>query len=228
MRRRPAPKGWILIAGGLVAACTGVIAEPPSGTGPAASADRLGDPHGLGLSGARRLSREEYRSTILELTGVDVGTEVELLPEDASTPFDNDYTTQIASQALVEAFGALATRVADRVVADPGLRDRVVGCTPAGADDTACYREFVTRFGRRALHRPLAPDEVDAFMSLQRFAVDGADFYAAVRLALRVLLQDLELLYRVEIGVTVDGQRNLRRLTAYELAARLSYLLWGS
>src|SRR5688500_3643014 len=187
MRRRPAPKGWILIAGGLVAACTGVIAEPPSGTGPAASADRLGDPHGLGLSGARRLSREEYRATIFELTGVDLGTDVELLPEDASTPFDNDYTTQVASQALVEAFGALATRVADRVVADPALRDLVVGCTPASPEDVACYRAFVERFGRRALHRPLTSSELDAFLGLQRFATIEGDFYASVRLALRVL-----------------------------------------
>src|SRR5688572_26075714 len=42
---------------------------------------------GLGANGITRLSRAEYRSTVLDLLGVDLGSDVELLPADSFTPF---------------------------------------------------------------------------------------------------------------------------------------------
>src|SRR5262249_45821769 len=42
-----------------------------------------------------------------------------------------------------------------------------------------------------------------------------------------VLLQDPEILYRIEIGTPTD-KPNVFHLTSYEMASRLSFLLWGT
>lgn len=186
----------------------------------------LTHPAGLGPVGVRRLTRDELRRTLVDLTGVDPGSDIEFLPADSTTPFDNDYTLQVPSAALVEGLNAIAARQAESVIADVAARDRVVGCTPSGPDDRACLQSFVESFGRRALRRPLTSEEVAALVALDRFAIEEGDFYVAVALALRVLLQDMELVYRVEIGEPVAG--GVLRLSSWELASRLSYLLWGS
>jgi hypothetical protein len=211
--------------------CNGSIFDPgagPGGSGPGVpdGVDPLTHAAGLGPTGVRRLTRAEYRATIHDLTGIDPGADVEFLPQDAVTPFDNDYTTQEPSRALVEGVKAIADRAADTVVADAMIRDRVVGCTPSGPDDVACLESFVRSFGRRAVRRPLGDDEVAALLELSRFAVDEGDFYVAVRLVLRALLQDMELVYRIEIGEPAEG--GVLRLGPYELASRMSYFLWGS
>jgi len=226
-----------LIASG--AGCTGQIADPAGGAGSGddrsggdgrpggSSADPLSEPGGLGPQGIQRLSRAEYRATLEVLLGFDIAGDVELLPEDAETPFDNDYGTQLPSAALVEGARSIADRATETVMADPTLRDRLVGCTPSGPSDEACFRDFVERFGRLALRRPLSPEEIDRYAAVQSFSVDAGDFYVGAALVTRALLQDMELLYRIEIGEPVEGTPGLFRLTPFELASRASYLLTG-
>src|SRR5438093_707931 len=106
-----------------------------------------------------------------------------------------------------------------------------VGCAPkTSADlDSGCFRTFLTRFGRRALRRPLTDPEITSFMRLFTFAQEDADFYAAVGGAVRLFLQHPETVYRVEAdtGRAVPGQSGAFWLNGFEMAARLSFLLWG-
>lgn len=183
----------------------------------------------VGVSGARRLTSVEYRTTVRDLVGVDLTDASLILPTDERTPFDDDFTKQTASQALIDGADLLAGQVADAVVADPALRADVVPCDPAGADDEACFRAFVTSFGRRALRRTLSDDEVDAFVThFMPHAATENDFWVAVSSALRAFLQHPEMLYRIEIGAPVPGMPGLYRLDDFEIATRLSYLMWGS
>lgn len=233
MTRGPAHKACFAIVV-LVSGCTGLIGEPgaedgevpPPTTMVPPDIAPLTHPAGLGPIGVRRLTRAELRQTLLDLTGVDPGNDIEFLPADSTTPFDNDYTLQAPSAALVEALNAIAGRQAAAVMADIALRDALVGCTPSGPDDRACLQSFVETFGRRALRRPLTTEEVSALVALDRFSIEESDFYVGVALALRVLLQDMELVYRIEIGEPIAG--GVLRLSSWELASRLSYLLWGS
>ncbi|MCX4243351.1 DUF1592 domain-containing protein [Paraliomyxa miuraensis] len=181
----------------------------------------------VGVSGLRRLTAVEYAATVHDLLGVEVDAAL-LLPEDWRQPFDNDYTTQVASQALIEGAELLAADVATLVVADEALREAAVGCTPESTADAACFREFVTRFGRRALRRPLTATEIERYAGLVVEAEHAGDFHAAVEVALRALLQHPEFLYRVELGTPVPDAPGVFRLGDHELAARLSYFLWGS
>ncbi len=182
----------------------------------------------IAVSGLRRLSIVEYQQTIADLLSIAADDAVLLLPADTYTPFDNDYTLQTPSEPLIKGLELLAGDLADAIVASESLRSPVLGCTPAGADDIACFRSFISTFGRRALRRPLLESEVDGLASLFSFSQDTGDFWEGVRAALRVFLQHPEFVYRVEIGEPVEGHPELRRLGDYELAARMSYLLIGS
>ncbi len=229
MRRRPtalranAPS-WVLAAGAL-AACVGDIGGgPPPGDVPTAE-----EAAEVGVSGARRLTALEYRNTVFDLTGVDVTQAELILPTDERTPFDNDFTKQISSQALIVGSELLAGEVAGTVVADPALRADVVSCEPSGPADEACFRTFVEEFGRRALRRPVGAAEVDAFVDhFMPHAAEANDFWIAIDSGLRAFLQHPEFLFRVEIGSPIAGMPDLRRLGDFEIATRLSYFLWGS
>jgi Protein of unknown function (DUF1592)/Protein of unknown function (DUF1588)/Protein of unknown function (DUF1595)/Protein of unknown function (DUF1587)/Protein of unknown function (DUF1585) len=182
----------------------------------------------IGVSGLRRLSIAEYEQTVVDLLGLPPQQVQELLPADTLTPFDNDFTTQTASEALVKGLELLAGDVAEAVVESPELREALVPCTPTGPDDAACFREFLAQLGRRALRRPLDDAELDRFAALQSYAIDEDDFWAGVSAGLRLLLQHPEFVYRVELGEPTADDPALFRLNGYEVGTRLSYLLVGS
>jgi Protein of unknown function (DUF1592)/Protein of unknown function (DUF1588)/Protein of unknown function (DUF1595)/Protein of unknown function (DUF1587) len=244
MAARGSCGGRLLIVLMACAACTGSIQDMPaagmvtlpvagsdasSGRGPGANVPGVGASAmlGFGANGITRLSREEYRATLRSLLGVDVASDVELLPADSFTPFDNDYTLQVPSKALVDGLKAVSERALALALADPTSRSLWVGCSPSAAADTKCLTDFIRRFGRRALRRPLTDSEVQAYLRFQPFAVANGDFYTAVSMVARAMLQDLEFVYRVEIGQPVAGRPGLYRLDDWETAARLAYFLWG-
>lgn len=181
----------------------------------------------VGETGLRRLTAAEYAATVRDLLGVEVDAAL-LLPEDWRQPFDNDFTTQVASQALIEGAELLSSDVAAAALATPALRSATVGCEPSTPTDEVCFRTFLETFGRRALRRPLTDDELDRFSTLIAEAGDSGDFYAAVDVAIRAFLQHPAFLYRVELGQTVEGQDEVFLLDDHEIATRLSYFIWGS
>ncbi len=173
----------------------------------------------------RRLSQAEYEATVRDLLGLTISAAT--LPADAKDPFDSDSATQLVSPSLISSLETLAQTTSEALLAQPALRDKVVGCVPQGPSDAVCFRSFITSFGRRAYRHPLESAEVDEFMTMQSLAVEDNNFYTGVDSVLRVIFQDPQFVYRVEIG-TPAAQTGLFVLTNYELATRLSYFLWGS
>lgn len=225
--RRPGIYSAALLAAAMTG-CVGEIGGPGSDNPDIPTQEEADE---VGVSGARRLTAIEYRTTVYDLVGVDVADADLVLPTDDRLPFDNDYTKQISSQALIDGADLLAGEVAAIVVADDTLRANVVPCTPSGPDDDACFRDFVEQFGRRALRRTLTLAEVDAFAEhFLPHAAEAGDFWVAIDSSLRAFLQHPEFLFRIEIGEAVPGPLNkgLFRLTDFEVGARMSYLLWGS
>jgi hypothetical protein len=173
------------------------------------------------------LSRPEYLTTVRDLLGKDISEALTSLPDDSGL-FHNDYRSQTASPGYTEALQQLAELVTERVLADTAQRSRILGCTPTGPDDTACLKSFIESFGRRALRRPLTLDDTTAFLAFQTFTKDKGDFYEAVRVVLRAMLQHPEFIYRMEFGTEVADHPGLFRLNDWEIASRLSYFLLGS
>jgi hypothetical protein len=223
--RRVVPCLWLALAG-----CSGNVIGPPGGSGGPSAGGDPDAPFVAFESLVRRHSRAELDLTLRDLLGDPSAPAARFLAEDEFAPYDNDYERQLASQALVDSLEAMAQDVASRALATPAQRSALVPCTPSGTRDEACFRETVQALGRRAFRRPMATDEVDAYLPLLEVAATPpaavkTDFYTAVELVLRAILQDPEFLYRIEVGTARDG---VRVLDGYEVAARLSYLLWGS
>lgn len=181
---------------------------------------------------SRRMTQSELDNTLADLMGDLTRPARQFLNEDEFTPFDNDYNLQLVSRTYVESMEVMAIDVGNRLIEDPQRRDLIVPCTPSGPGDVGCFRDFIESFGRLALRRPLTTEEVDAYATLQSFATeDNAvvdnDFYTAVALVISAIIQDPEFLYRLEVGTptTADG---VFQLNDYEIASRISYLLWGS
>jgi hypothetical protein len=182
-------------------------------------------------SGARRLTRTELDNAVRDLLGDDEGPAARFLAEDEFNPFDNDYTIQRASSALIDSLEAFADAAAARAVL-PENRDTIVPCTPSGPDDSACLEETIVSLGARLFRRPFTTADAQPYMALQAFATEDNpdvphDFYTAVELVLRSMLQDPEFLYRIESG-TADTEPGVFRLSEYEMATRLSFLVWSS
>jgi hypothetical protein len=219
-----------VIALSMLVACSGQIGPTDDGGGnggpPAV------DPLLAMESGVRRLSQAELDNTLRDLLGEDTAPASRLLNEDEFRPFDNDYTIQQASEALITSLEVLADEVATRAVTDPARRAALVPCTPSSAGDQQCFREFLDAFLPRALRRPVTSEDIDAYLPLLDFAAEDIavvenDFYTAVELAVKAAVQDPELLYRVEHG-TPGSEPGLLELDGYAIANRMSYLLWAS
>ncbi len=111
----------------------------------------------------------------------------------------------------------------DAAPPNPEVRAQIMVCEPAGDGDTACARQIVEAFARRAWRRPVEAAEVDTLMTLVTDAVEGGDgLDVGLRWALQACLVSPNFLYKVEAGEPA------RALDDHELATRLSYFLWSS
>jgi len=181
---------------------------------------------------SRRMSQSELDNTLEDLTDDTTRPARSFLSEDEYAPYDNDYNLQLVSRTLIESMEVLSIDVGQRLIDDPTRRGLIVPCQPSGPGDEACFQEFVETFGRLALRRPLSADEVAAYMTLQEFSTENIaevdnDFYTGVALVLSAIIQDPEFLYRIEAG-TPTSEPGVHKLNDYEMASKISYLLWGS
>jgi hypothetical protein len=109
--------------------------------------------------------------------------------------------------------------------APPGEGGPRLGCALTGPNDEGCLGDFIRRFGRLALRRPLAADEVEDYLQLAAVSAGDVDVMAGARLVVSAFLQDPEFLYRVETGS--EGEEGVVKLDAFSVAARLAFLFWG-
>ncbi|MDQ3035158.1 MAG: DUF1592 domain-containing protein [Myxococcota bacterium] len=211
----------------LLAACSGVIGdagavEPvrPMDHFPTADECEAVDPY-LALP-MRRMDRDEYAAVYSALVGRDVSAELRgpdqlgtsggMLRNDAAAGVTTAAVEAMLDDADVIAAALLSADVAPRFdvcVADDASR--------------ACAERFVIALAQRAFRRPIGTGELAALMSTyerELAAGSGEELLSTVR---RVLLAP-ETFYRPELG---DGAGELRRLTAHELASRLSFTLTG-
>jgi hypothetical protein len=178
------------------------------------------------------LTRTELGNTLRDLLA-DNGSVLAKLPEETldlhGFAFDNFRPANVKpGQNGVRALELLCRDLVSSVMSDPKRRAAVVPCTPSGASDAACMKQFVADFGLRALRRPLHPEEATLYEGFLDVARDTGDFWAGASAAARAVLLNPEVVYRVEAGEPVAGSPGVVKLTGYEVAARLSYTLVGS
>jgi hypothetical protein len=177
----------------------------------------------------RRMTRFEYNNTVRELLAVTTRPADALPGEEAGTGFGNDADALGVSRLLVDGYRSVAEQIAKDKTLDAAGAVATAGCDPASTGEQACAQQFITGFLGRAFRRAATPEDITAYSNtFSRGREIGGSFAMGVRAVLARALQAPQFLYRVEFGETVDAARNLARPTGYEMAARLSYLLWGS
>jgi hypothetical protein len=187
-----------------------------------------------GAAPLRRLTLFEYKNTVRDLLGITAEqVDIKGFSGDQDSALSGYYrggalTTANDARNFSGAAEGLATIA-------QGKLGSLLPCSPvptAAADQEACVGKFVAQFGLRAFRRPVAKTEADALMGLYktlRTGEAGASFERAIGLMVSAILQSPMFLYHWELGPNApikDG--NLIRFNNYEIASRVSYLLWGS
>ncbi|MEJ7754560.1 MAG: DUF1592 domain-containing protein [Candidatus Limnocylindrales bacterium] len=204
--------------------CVGAIGDAPPGPTDEGSspACKTVEP---GNSPMRRMIRAEYNNTVHDLLGDTTHPADGFLPEEVSLGFNNQAEALQVTQALAQQYLEAAEALAGDAVAN---LETLLPCDPASDGDDPCARQFVETFGKRAYRRPLAPSEVDTLLGVYQAGRAVGDFQNGIRLTLEVILQSPHFLYRVEFGMPDPVEADVVALDPYEVAARLSYLIWGS
>ena len=168
-----------------------------------------------------RLSVPQYQNTVRALLGDDVVVPP-IEPDIKLHGFTSIATGELTvSPVALEQYEIAAIELARQVISNPDRRESVVGCaTP----DEECISQFFTRFGRRAWRRPLTEAEVGRITAVVAQAADAlsGDRWRGVEFGIALVLQAPDFLYRIEIGVGTDKRR---KLTGYEMASRLAFVL---
>lgn len=178
-----------------------------------------------------RLTHTQYDNTIHELLGLTAEQpSASFTPDPSFGGFDNDAEKMVIADRLGRDYRRAAEDLATKVINTPAARTTVLPCA---ATTDACAQQFISVFGRRAFRRPLTPDEEAAYFTLFKKAptlVDGAAdaFSAGVSLTVEAMLQSPDFLYRVEVDLESGAAPGTDQLTQYEVASKLSYLLWNT
>ncbi|WP_437532001.1 DUF1592 domain-containing protein [Sorangium sp. So ce726] len=228
-----------------VAACNGQIGgsgqSTGSGTGPGGDDPGVVQPPEDVLDSAfcqtpqpgtaplRRLSNYEYANTVKDLfSGVPgvastVDKVIATFPnESESLGFRNNASFLSVGSLVAQKFLDAAEQVAAVASRASGL----VSCDPEEIGELECARDFIRTFGAKAYRRPLTEAEIQSYEERFTAGSDGYTFEDGIEWVVFSMLQSPNVLYRVEFGQASTG--DVTEPTPYEMASRLSYLVWQS
>ncbi|MBX7115610.1 MAG: DUF1592 domain-containing protein [Myxococcaceae bacterium] len=228
--RRALPLVLVVLAG-----CNGFITrQPDSKPGPPEQfVDVLNylspnEPYKPGPSSLRLMTTAQLSASLKDLTGYAGDLPNVTWNQPLARSLAIGMATNELAPSIVEQMESFWYRVASETMADPTRRAALVKCTPSGSEDAVCARAVIAAVGMKAFRRPLNIEELDSYVSVATNAgKELKDFYAGLEYGLVAIMQSPSYLYRVEIG-TVDAEHPERKkLDAYELASRMSYMLWN-
>ncbi|MEO0415016.1 MAG: DUF1592 domain-containing protein, partial [Verrucomicrobiota bacterium] len=171
----------------------------------------------------RRLTRDEYIATVRATLGVDVSAEtLKWFPPDfRADGFRNTSYNLTVDFKHVEAFAKLAEAAVAKVdipaFGKRFSRDRSV---------TKRMRDGIEAMGKWVLRGSISEEEVSIYRGIATSVVSaGGDYDDALAMMLEAMLQSPRFLYRVEFQ---KGTGDRFAASDYEIASRLSYLIWGA
>ena len=169
--------------------------------------------------GLRRLTREEYRRTVTDLTGAN-GQALTIPAEFIASHHSQIAGAQKLGNTDVERFVALAEQIASARA--PALLEQA-GCETS---DAPCVRQWAEGFLKLAWRG--SPADRARYTALLEDERAGASELERVETFLIAALSSPHFLYRTELGETAPDPSGAVALTDSEVATRLSYLVWQS
>jgi hypothetical protein len=201
----------------------------PNGSGGAGTTTGTGGgtamPLDPGRVTMRRLNQTEYRNTVHDLLGTTTDPSRTFLTDTQASGFDNNGDLLSLSPERLSQYQQAAATLADEALQAP-LRAKILTCDPATGD--ACVTSFVTTLGARAYRRALTPDEIASYVALAATArTAGATPDEVMNTVLQAILVSPHFLFQVELDPN-PASAIAHPLGAYELASRLSYMIYAS
>lgn len=177
----------------------------------------------------RRLTKVEYGNTLHDLFGVDRSVAQELPDEVAGQGYLNSLSPMQTEQYL-----DIANEVLDRILAPAGapptdIQKRLLGEAPAAGDDERAAAQKVARsLAGKAYRRPPSAAEVETLVGIFDLGrKNKLDYAASLRLMFKAVLVSPQFLFITPAQEAVVGLK-IVPLDDYQLASRLSYLLWAT
>lgn len=180
---------------------------------------------GASVPWVQRLTIDEYIETVRSALGVDISDAArKLLPEDLRADgFRNTAYNLTVDLKHVQAYAQLAQMIVQQV--DIAKFSRQFSESRSLNTD-ASARELVAKMGQWVLRGPLDEREVTNYCGILTAAASaGSTFDQGIALLIEAMLQSPRFIYRME-QQPADGTSY--PLPAYELASRISYILWGA
>jgi mono/diheme cytochrome c family protein len=177
----------------------------------------------------RRLTKSEYGNTLHDLFGVDPAVAAELPDEVFGEGYLNTLSPLQSEQYLGVAHEVLKQILAPKGAPPSEVQKRIFGGPPApGADLRAAAKEVARSLTRRAYRRPASEAELEVLLGVFDLArANKLDYPASLRLMLKAVLVSPQFLFITPAQEAEPG-KGIVPLDDYQLASRLSYLLWAT
>ena len=186
-------------------------------------------PKDPGVFVIRRLTKVEYGNTLRDLFGVAPAVAAEL-PDEV---FGEGYLNSM-SPLQSEKYLAIANEVLERILASKDqppteVQKRLFGDPPApGSDLRMAAKTVASKLARSAYRRPASEAELELLLRVFDLAQDNnLDYPESLRLMLKAVLVSPQFLFITPAKEPEAGQ-TIAPLDDYQLASRLSYLLWAT
>jgi hypothetical protein len=180
----------------------------------------------MGSTPLRRLSRTEYVNTARDLLK-DPTLAPDVIADPLTLGFENNAAVLTVTPTAADRYMTVAESLAGSATSNLGSLSPCLA-TATSANETGCVQQFLRDFGGRAFRRPLQDAEVTGLVTLFSDArKDGDTLAQALSTAIAGILQSPYFLYRVEVSAPSNGASRAE-LSPWEIASRLSYILWSS
>lgn len=177
----------------------------------------------------RRLNREEYKSTIQDLTGVEYAVEDQFPHDDTGYGFDTIGAVLNLSPLHLEKYLAAAQTIVSQAFKSPATSTHLwlpEGPPPVEKDARSAYvRELVRGFASRAFRRPVDTATLEKLTAIA-LAEDSVE--EGLKRAFTVVLAAPRFIFRAETQTASEKKGLSVPVDEYALASRLSYFLWSS
>ncbi|MEP7119812.1 MAG: DUF1592 domain-containing protein [Byssovorax sp.] len=209
-----------------IGACTGKMGAVPDPVG-TVTEDVCATGVHPGGAPIRRMTRFEYNNAVRDLLGDTTRPADAFVAEEEALGFNNQATALGVTQLLAEQYMEASEGIASRAAAD---WSKILPCDPVKAGQDACAAQLIASFGQKAFRRPLAQAESDRLQQLYAWGKQKYDFSTGLQLVIQAALQSPRFLYRVEMGMPdpLKDQADVTELDSWEVASRLSFLIWSS
>lgn len=167
-----------------------------------------------------RMTRLQYNNVINDLLGLQkLATAGNVAPSELLSADSKGSLTDIAWNGYLTA----AEKIAGEVMASSTMKTKFINCD---ASQTSCLMDTIKTFGRKAFRRPLSDDEVNTFMGFNSLTPKGQPAEVAEGI-LYAFLASPSFIMLPELA-DKDKENDKIKLNSFEIATRLSFLLWNS